>query len=354
MRAASKLIDKTALSHNIKALSAIAPASKMIAVIKANAYGHEATAVYDALDEAGLFAVASAEEALALRRAGSKKQIVLLEGAFEPSDVQLAFANNFELVIATPEQLTWLLAFPHTFSRVWFKLDTGMGRLGFQAHDADQAMQKLLTRYSQHQTVIMTHFASADSPDRGYTEKQISSFDEFAKNYPDCEQSLCNSAGTLSYPQAHRSYVRCGISLYGVSPLENHHGTDHGLAPAMTLKTRVMSVKKYLTGEKIGYGCTYQMPAPGHIAICEVGYADGYLCFIPNGTPVIIGGRRYQLAGRVSMDMIAVSVDQHVAAGDEVICWGKTLPIEIIADRAGTVPHQLLTAVTERPKMVLT
>lgn len=353
MRATTKFIDKSALTHNLNMLADLAPNSRAIAVIKANAYGSEAPQIYDALARAELFAVAAIEEALAIRQAGADKPILLLEGAFEPSDVALAHNNQFELVVSTAQQLAWLLSSDKTFSRVWFKLDTGMGRLGFQAHNAREAMAQLLSRYSQQQVVIMTHFADADSPDRSYTNAQIQRFDEFAADYPDCEQCLCNSAGLLSYPEAHRDYVRPGIALYGVSPFDNHWGEDHDLKPVMTLKTRVLSVKSFAKGETIGYGCTYKMPEAGRIAICEVGYADGYLRFIPSGSPIVIGGREYQLAGRVAMDMIAVAVDDAVSVGDEVVCWGEGLPIERIAKAADTIGYQLLTTVTERPKLVI-
>ncbi len=282
MRAATKHISKAALSHNLNTLADLAPDSRCMAVIKANAYGSEATQVLDALERADLFGVAAIEEALAIRAAGTRKPIVLLEGAFEAGDVALAADKQFELVIATMQQLEWLLACEHDFSRVWFKLDTGMGRLGFQAHDAKAAMDKLLTRYTQQNVVIMTHFSDSDAPDRSITNGQIARFDDFAAHYPDCEHSLCNSAGVLSFPHAHRHYIRPGIALYGASPFAGHFAEDHDLKPVMTLTTRVLSVKAFKRGEPIGYAQTYRLPADGHIAICEIGYADGYSRFIPS------------------------------------------------------------------------
>ncbi len=350
MRPATKSISKKNLAHNLSVLSSLAPDSKTIAVVKANAYGCEITQVCDALDKADLFAVAEIGEAMKIRQAGSEKPILLLEGVFEENELPIAYAENFEPVIATFTQLQWLLDFPDDFPRVWFKLDTGMGRLGFQPHNADEAMQELLNRYTEENIVIMTHFSDADSPNRQKTLKQIDAFDAFASHYPLCEQSLSASSGILAYPDAHRDYIRPGISLYGVSPFDGNYGEDHDLKPVMTLKTAVLSVKHFKKDEPIGYGQTYRMETDGIIAVCAIGYADGYLRFIPSGTPILINGNEYKVVGRVSMDMITVLVDENIKVGDEVICWGEDLPIERIADKADTIAYQLLTTVTERPR----
>ncbi len=353
MRAAKKIIDTAALRHNLQTLSNLAPHSKTIAVVKANAYGHEAVEVADALANADLLAVASIEEALAIRQAGARQPIVLLEGVFESEDLQLAYDNDFEVVIATPAQLQWLLAFPLQFERIWFKLDTGMGRLGFAIETAAEAMTALRQRYDTCQIVLMTHFSDADASERHVTKTQIARFDTFASQYPSCEQCLCNSAGVLAFPEAHRDYIRPGIALYGVSPFAGQCGQAHGLQPVMTLKTRVLSVKSFAAGAPIGYGQSYRLPQVGRIAVCEMGYADGYLRFIPSGAPIVINGRRYSIAGRVSMDMITVAVDDAVNVGDEVICWGKGLAVEAIAEAADTIAYQLLTTVTSRPTTII-
>lgn len=353
MRAATKLISKKALSHNLKQLSALAPDSQCVAVVKANAYGSEATQIVSALAAADLLAVAEIGEAIKLRQAGASQSIVLLEGVFEKEEFAIALAEQFEPVVATFQQLQWLLDFQSAFPRVWFKLDTGMGRLGFRSSDAEVAMQQLLTKYAEENVVIMTHFSDADAPDRRITQAQIERFDAFAKNYPRAKHSLCNSAGILAYPDAHRDFIRPGIALYGASPFEGNYGQDHNLQPVMTLQTRVLSVKAFKKDEPIGYGQTYRLQDDGYIAICEVGYADGYSRFIPSGTPILINGREYSIVGRVAMDMISVLVDEHVRVGDSVVCWGQGLPIERICEVAKTIPHQLLTTVTERPHKVI-
>ncbi len=309
--------------------------------------------MFDALNSADLFAVAEIGEAIKIRQAGAEKPILLLEGVFEENELPIAFAENFEPVVATFTQLQWLLDFPNDFPRVWFKLDTGMGRLGFQSHNADEAMQELSNRYDEENIVIMTHFSDADSPSRRKTLQQIDAFDAFARRYPLCEQSLSGSAGILAYPDAHRDYIRPGIALFGASPFDGNYGQDHDLKPVMTLKTAVLSVKAFKKGEPIGYGQTYRMKSDGLIAICEIGYADGYSRFIPSGTPIVINGNEYEVVGRVAMDMIAVLVDDNVGVGSEVICWGEGLPIERICEAAQTIPHQLLTTVTERPRKVI-
>lgn len=353
MRAACKSINKAHLAHNLATLAALAPDSQCIAVIKANAYGCEATQVWDALEAADLFAVAAIEEAIAVRDAGAEKTILLLEGVFEAEELAIAYQQQFEVVIATEQQLDWLLQCENKFERVWFKLDTGMGRLGFQPAHADAAMQQLLSRYEPHEVVIMTHFSDADAANRAKTLSQIACFDTFATKYPNCQQSLSNSAAILAYPDAHRDYIRPGIALYGASPFEGHYAEDHDLKPVMTLTTRVLSIKHFNQGEPIGYGETYHLPHSGYVAICEIGYADGYSRFIPSGTPVLINQEEYPVIGRVAMDMIAVLVNPTVNVGDKVTCWGEGLPIERICAAAKTIPHQLLTTVTERPKKVI-
>ncbi|MGY0398838.1 MAG: alanine racemase [Ostreibacterium sp.] len=350
MRAACKHIVKANLRHNLKTLSALAPNAQCVAVVKANAYGSEATQVIDALSEADLFAVAEISEAMTLRAAGTDKPILLLEGVFEVAEFALAKAQHFEVVIATQQQLDWLLSGHYCFTRIWFKLDTGMGRLGFQEKKAPNAMAQLLSQYQQQTIVIMTHFSDADAIDRSITLNQIQRFRSFAKQYPGCQRSLCNSAGVLAYPDAHADFIRPGVALYGASPFIGHYGEDHDLKPVMTLTTRVSSIKAFKKGDPIGYGQTYRMEQDGLVAICEIGYADGYSRFIPSGTPILINGEEYPIIGRISMDMITVLVDKMVQIGDQVICWGEGLPIERICQYANTVPHQLLATVTERPK----
>lgn len=353
MRAASKHISLANLKHNLAVLAGHAPTSQCVAVLKGNAYGCEANRVFHALEQADLFAVAEIGEALALRQAGANKPILLLEGVFEPQELELAHAQHFEPLIATTQQLAWLLAFPFVFPRIWFKLDTGMGRLGFLPHEANHAMQQILQKYQQEQIVIMTHFSDADAPTADKTLTQINCFDAFASRYPRCLQSLCNSAGILHYPNAHRDFIRPGIALYGVSPFIGQLGENHHLKAVMTLTTRVLSVKFLQQGEPVGYGQTYRMPQDGFVAIGEIGYADGYSRFIPSGTPVLINGKEYPLAGRVAMDMISILVDDNVGVGDHITCWGQNLPIERICQTADTIAHQLLTTVTERPRKVI-
>ncbi|MBS9778401.1 MAG: alanine racemase, partial [Gammaproteobacteria bacterium] len=349
MRATTKYISKENLEHNLQTLISLAPRSKCVAVVKANAYGCEAPMILDAFEQADLLAVAEIGEALTLRQAGSKKAILLLEGVFEENELNIAAQNNFEPVIGSKQQLEWLLSHKNTFTRIWFKLDSGMGRLGFQKHNADHAMQKISQKYDEKNIVIMTHFSDSDAADRSITLQQIENFDAFASKYPQCQQSLCNSAGVLAYPDAHRDYIRPGIALYGASPFATDFAEDHYLKPVMTLKTRVLSIKHFKKGDPIGYGQTYRMENDGNIAICEIGYADGYSRFIPSGSPIIINNQEYLIVGRVAMDMISVLVDDNVGVGDEVICWGEGLPIERICEAANTIPHQLFTTVTERP-----
>ncbi len=348
MRATTKNINLNNLKHNLKVLMDKAPNSKCIAVVKANAYGCEANKSYKALEKADMFATASINEALELRNAGATKTILLLEGAFEENELEIAYENDFELVIATPNQLKWLKNFPKQFNQIWFKLDTGMGRLGFKNDEAEKAIQQIKTIYNESQIVIMTHFSCSDSKDKNITKEQIEIFDKFVNKHPNSKQSLCNSAGILNFPNAHRDFIRPGIALYGASPFETTTAEQHNLKPVMSLTTKVLSVKKLQKGEKLGYGQTYTMQQSGYVAICAVGYADGYSRFIPTNTPILINDKEYQIVGRVAMDMTAVLVDETVKQDDKVECWGDNLPIEQICNFAKTIPHQLLTTITQR------
>lgn len=351
MRAAKKTIYLANLAHNLQQFKNRAPQSKCIAVVKANAYGCGASEVYSAFAKADMLAVAAIEEAIELRNAGATQPILLLEGVFSADELQIAKKDNFIPMIATPLQLDWLLQFDGLFAKVFVKLDSNMGRLGFQLDSANAVLEKLQSRYAQSALVLTTHFSSADES-ATVTAEQIRQFDLFASQYPLCQQSLCNSAGIINHPEAHRHYIRPGIGLYGASPMSNATASDYGLKPVMRLSSEVFSIKSFNKDAPIGYAETYRMPSSGKIAIVAMGYADGYSRHLPSGTPVLINDKRYELVGRVSMDMITVLVDDSVAIGDTVELWGENILIEEISNLAKTIPHHLFTNVTKRPHLV--
>lgn len=348
----SATIHAAALRHNLSVVRQQAPSSRVMAVIKANGYGHGLVAVARALEEADAFAVARVDEGLVLRQAGIVNPIVLLEGVFDAAQLEAAARMQFELVVHVREQVELLRAAPAGVSfKVWLKLDTGMNRLGLKRAEFDEALTALRSLPAVAQPVrLFTHLASADEPDLVTTQDQLARFAAATKSLPG-ERSLANSAAMLSFPEAQGDWVRPGLLLYGVSPFAGAIGADYGLQPAMTLHSRVIAVKDVAVGEKVGYGGAWTAARPTRLAVAAVGYGDGYPRSLGSGAPVLVNGERAPLAGRVSMDMIGIDVTDLAAAprlGDPVVLWGEGLPVEEIAIWAGTIPYELLCGISQR------
>lgn len=348
----SATVDAAALRHNLSAVRQRAPHSRVMAVVKANAYGHGLVAVARALDGADAFAVARVDEALSLRRAGMVKPIVLLEGVFDADQLAAAGQAGFELVVHLVEQIELLRrARPPQPFKVWLKLDTGMNRLGLKSADFHAALGALEGLPAVRRPVnLFTHLARADEPELSATADQLRLFDAATNSLPG-ERSVANSAGLLNYPEARAHWVRPGLMLYGVSPMAGSIGEDHGLKPVMTLKSRVIALKHVGAGEQVGYGGAWTAARPTLLAIAAIGYGDGYPLSLRSGAPVLVNGRRSPLAGRVSMDMIGVDVTDmapEVRLGDPVVLWGPELPVEEIAIWAGTIPYELLCGISQR------
>jgi alanine racemase len=322
-----------------------------MAVIKANAYGHGLVGVARALREADAFAVARVEEALALREAGLDNDIVLLEGVFHAEHLPLAASLGLDVVVHSPEQLAMLEgAQPTRPLRAWLKLDTGMNRLGFPPAAAREALGRLAAcRGIDAPARLMTHLACADERDAAVTDAQLRRFAEAIGELPG-ERSVANSAGLLWRQDVHCDWVRPGLMLYGVSPFADATGTQLGLRPAMRLTSNVIALREVKRGERVGYGGLWAARDDARIAIVAVGYGDGYSRSLGTGASVLLRGRRAPLAGRVSMDMIAVDVTRvpEARVGDEVTLWGEGLPVEELARLAGTIPYELLCGVTQR------
>jgi alanine racemase len=348
----SATIDSAALQHNLGTVRRRAPQSRVMAVIKANAYGHGLVAVAQALPGADSFAVARVEEGMALRQAGITQTVVLLEGVFDREQLAAAAQAGFELVVHSPEQIQLLHAAPPGFQfTVWLKLDTGMNRLGLKGGAFAAALAQLRALPCVRQPVrLMSHFASADEPLAPTTAHQVALF-EAATRAESGPRSLANSAAILNFPSAQVDWVRPGLLLYGVSPLEGTIGADFDLRAAMTLQSHVIAVKDVAVGEQVGYGGTWTARRATRLAVAAVGYGDGYPRSLGSGAPVLVNGRRAPLAGRVSMDMIGIDVTElapPVAVGDPVILWGPQLPVEEIAVWAGTIPYELLCGISQR------
>jgi alanine racemase len=353
----SATIDTGALRHNLQVVREWAPHSRVMAVIKANAYGHGLVAVARALESADAFAVARVDEGMTLRQAGVQRPTVLLEGVFDRGQLDAAAAAGFELVVHTPEQIDLLRAAPRgaTF-KIWLKLDTGMNRLGFKGTAFGAALAALNGLAAVRVPVnLFTHLASADTPDFATTAEQLARFGTATANLAG-ERSIANSAAMLGFAEAQADWVRPGLLLYGASPFAGSIGADYGLRPAMTLHSHVIAVKELEIGEHVGYGGAWTAKRPTRLAVAAVGYGDGYPRSLASGSPVLVNGERAPLAGRVSMDMIGIDVtdaQRPPQLGDPVILWGDGLPVEEIAVWAETIPYELLCGISQRVAVTL-
>ena len=344
------IIDSAALRANLETVRRMAPRSRVLAIVKANAYGHDLVKTAQALADADAFGVARLEEGLRLRSEGIQSSVVLLEGVFDAEQMSAAAAHGFELVVHNAQQLALLAEWKnaHRFS-VWLKVDTGMNRLGFRADEFAAAYRKLSACPAVGELRLLTHLANADVNGDGTTGEQLQLFDAVTSGLAH-ERSAANSAGVLSWPDAHLDWVRPGLMLYGVSPLPGKVAADFGLKPAMTLTSTVIATRRVLPGERAGYGGRWTARRVSTLAIAAVGYGDGYPRHMANGTPTLVNGTRAPIAGRVSMDMIAIDVTDlpPVKVGDPVVLWGEGLPAEEVAPHAETLSYELLCGVSQR------
>ena len=343
MRPARALIDLEALRHNYR-LARELTGAKALAVIKADAYGHGAVRCAQALEsEADGFAVACIEEALALRAAGIKAPVLLLEGFFEASELELIVQHDFWCVVHALWQLEAIeqagIGKP---LQVWLKLDSGMHRVGLHPKDYQGAYQRLLASGKVGKIVLMSHFARADEPDSSSTAEQVAVFEQ-ARTGLAAQVSLRNSPAVLGWPNVPSDWVRPGIMLYGATPFEQPVAAAQALQPVMTLESRVISVRELPAGEPVGYGARFISPRPTRVGVVAMGYADGYPRLAPNGTPVLVAGKRSQLIGRVSMDMLCVDLTDvpEAGLGSPVELWGKHVLASDVAIQAGTIPYQI-------------
>ena len=344
-------INRSALRNNLEVVRRHAPAGKVMAVIKANAYGHGVEVVADALKDADGFAVARVDEAMALRESAIEKPLVVMGGAYNRECLHYAAKYNLTLAIHHGWQLD-LLRFQKLERKMDFivKVDTGMHRLGIAPAEVENVLKELEhLGHGRERPVLMTHLANGDDRQDPMTEQQWGRFKPLAERF-NAEYSVANSAGILGWPELHGDWVRPGIMLYGVSPFHDAVGHELGLRPVMTLKTRLIAVKPCKKGESIGYGGSWTCPEDMPIGVVGIGYGDGYPRHAPVDTPVLINGERIPLVGRVSMDMITVDLRTMPTAkvGDPVVLWGEGLPAEEIAEAADTIAYQLFCNVSKR------
>jgi len=352
-RPARARIDLKALQHNYSLVQKTAAKSRVMAIIKANAYGHGLVPVAQALPQAAAFGIACIDAAIALREAGIDRRIVLLEGPFGPGDLNLIGGYRLDVVLHHDSQLHWLEQGPLLSPLdVWLKLDTGMHRLGI----APQRVSEVTARLQQIPLVntvrYMTHFSCADDLDNGNTLQQLALFTQ-SLGAGQGEQSLANSAGVLGWPASHADWVRPGIMLYGGSPLASRDAASLGLQPVMTLGTKLIAVNARKRGDAIGYGADWRCPADMPVGIAAIGYGDGYPRHAPAGTPVLVNGASAAIVGRVSMDMVCIDLRgcPQAQVGDEVTLWGAGLPVDEVAQAAGTIAYELLCGVSARVQL---
>jgi alanine racemase len=351
-RKCEALIDLDAVRSNFAYAGQLAPDSKNIAVIKADAYGHGAVAVARALrGVAPAFAVAIIDEALELRNAGISEPLLIMEGVDSPEELEAAVAQDVAIVVHSDLQLRQLerTKLPGPAS-VWLKVDTGMHRLGLPPNDVRDAVARLYASDNcDSAIVICTHLASADVPGSETTSRQIATFDGSIAGL-NVLTSISNSAGILGDRQSHRNWNRPGYMLFGNSPFPVDVVNARELIPAMTLQSEIIALRDVPATEAVGYGGRWTAKSSAKIATVAIGYADGYPRHAVDGTPTLVNGHLAPLAGAVSMDMITVDVTEleGVQVGDPVVLWGEDLSVNQIARAAGTIGYELLTGVTQR------
>lgn len=355
-RPARVMLNLEALQHNLQQVREHAPGAKVMAVVKAAAYGHGALTCARALEPVDAFGVASLEEAVGLRDGNIKTPIVLLEGIFSAAELPTVRAQNLDLVLHNHRQLQWLEAevVENKTSapvRIWLKINTGMGRLGFNSEEVTEIRTRLAKlNWIDKEVILMSHLARADNPEDAYTNLQVQQFNQVRDLNPDCQTSLANSAGILFWPDTHGNWVRPGIMLYGISPDPRRQGHELGLLPVMSVMSEIIEVRQCQQGEGVGYGHKWVCPEDMSVGIVAFGYGDGYPRNLSVGTPVVVNGNITTVLGRVSMDMLAVDLRPcpHSKVGDPVELWGEHLPVERVAAQADTIAYELVCRITPR------
>jgi len=363
-RAAEVIIHLSAIKNNLNIAKQTAPNTSTYAIIKADGYGHGILSTAYALRSADGYGVASIDEAIQIRAANIQKPILLLEGIFEKSELGEVLQHNFEIVMHHNWQIDALQGLATNLSNngsahklkkfnIWLKLDTGMNRLGFSPKDIYSVWNSVKNSPVVNTIRLMTHLANADNSADNCTEDQLIRFESATQNI-NTLKSIANSAGILAWPQTHADIIRPGIMLYGASPIVKTSASDYMLTPAMTLRTKLISVKELKKGSPVGYGGDWVAPNDTKLGVAAIGYGDGYPRHAPSGTPVLVGGKRTKIVGRVSMDMVCVDLGPIADAkiGDDVVLWGEGLPVEEVAQHAGTIPYELFCGITKRVRRI--
>jgi alanine racemase len=352
MRPTFATVSLEAIASNYRLANRLAPASKSIAVIKANAYGHGMVKVAQHLqDMVPAFAVAFIDEAVQLRDAGISKPILVLQGVHRAADLAEVVARDLWLMLNQQQQLEWLLAARLEGPvKTWLKIDTGMHRLGLSPVKLDQACEGLGSSVNvQPGLVLCTHLSCADDLKNPMTRQQVDLIRSSAGKY-NFELSIANSAAILHWPEAHAGWNRPGYMLYGACPTGSFDNVAPGLQPAMSMHSEIIAIRNLNPGDGVGYGLDWVAAKPSKIGTIAIGYGDGYPRHAPSGTPVLVNGQRVPLVGRVSMDAISVDLSglENVKVGDPVELWGENITVNELASAAGTIGYEILAGLTGR------
>ncbi|NKB76773.1 MAG: alanine racemase [Gammaproteobacteria bacterium] len=353
---AQALIDTQALEHNVEKIRERCGAARIMAVIKANAYGHGLQIISGTIaNHVDGFAVATLAEGVECRKVQSSKPIVVLSEWWNAEQLGVFIEYQLQPVIHSEEQLEWIAAHRGDPLSLWLKIDTGMNRLGISINEWKSVCRRLSALSSVNNITILSHLANADDVSDGFTDQQIATFESIVGESQH-DHSLCNSAGLIQRPTSTYQWVRPGMMLYGGSPVVDQTAKQLNLRPVMHLKARILSTKEIANNQPVGYGGTRITSRKTIIGMVGVGYGDGYPRVVDDRACVIVGGRRAPLIGRVSMDMITIDITDlpSVKMGDEVTLWGAGLSVEEVAEWAGTIPYELLCKVTMRiPRVIL-
>lgn len=348
-------INTDALRHNLAVVKQCAPHSKILAMLKANAYGHGLVRAAKALYDADAFAVARLDEAMQLRKAGVTKPVVVMMGFVNALELALMSEHDVQAVIHSDYQIDYLYNTPIPKPiTAWLKIETGLGRLGFVEDEAMRAYERLMACEQVNKPLfIMSHLACAEMLENPKTMNQLERFQKLTAGL-EGPRSIAKSAAIMENAKTHLDWVRPGVMLFGVSPFKNEIGADRGLQPVMRVRSELVSVKWIAAGETIGYGETWHCEEDMPIGVVGFGYADGYPRHITPGAPVLIHGVRCQVIGRISMDMMMIDLRpcSDAKVGDTVVLWGPELPVEIIARHANTIAYTLLVGLTQRVRFI--
>ena len=336
-------IDAEALRHNLQRVKSFAPDSKVIAVIKANAYGHGVQTAAEALSDADAFALATPNEAICLRQSGVSKPLMVFQGFSSLEELKILADLDIQVIVHQPQQIDLLEQCSDVKLDIWLKIDTGMHRLGLPIEMAESSYHRLQSCQSVAQIRLMSHFANADDQAHSMNQKQLSVFSSVQAAIGQIEASMANSAALVAMPESHMQWVRPGIMLYGSSPLIDKTAKELDLKSVMQFESKLLAVQSLKQGDVIGYGSTWQCPEDMKIGVVAAGYADGYPRHAKSGTPVWINNVLCPLLGRVSMDSLCIDLrGVDVKIDERVVLWGKELSVDVVAERAGTIAYELL------------